>query len=100
MLQRDKLRDAIAAEVRESHARVVSLKRQIELADAAVAHAERAYELNRTRIYDQQGLPLEALQAMQMLASAELGALEARAGLTIAQLRLHTALGNPIPGVL
>ena len=99
-LQREKLRDAIAAEVRESHARIVSLKRQIELGDTAVAHAERAYELNRTRIFDQQGLPLEALQAMQTLASAELGALEARAALSIAQIRLHTALGSPLPGVL
>jgi outer membrane protein TolC len=99
-LQRDKLRDAIAAEVRESHARVVSLKRQIELADTAVAHAQRAYELTRTRIFDQQGLPLEALQAMQTLASAELGALEARAASSIAQIRLHTALGSPLRGVL
>jgi outer membrane protein TolC len=99
-LQREKLRDAIAAEVRESHARIVSLKRQIALADTAVAHAQRAYELTRTRIYDQQGLPLEALQAMQSLASAELVALEARAALSVAQMRLHTALGSPLPGVL
>jgi outer membrane protein TolC len=99
-LQRDKLRDAIAAEVRESHARVVSLKSQVALADMAVAHAQRAYELNRTRIFDQQGLPLEALAAMQQLANAELGALEARAGLAVAQLRLHTVLGNPIARAL
>jgi outer membrane protein TolC len=99
-LQREKLRDAIAAEVRDSHARIVSLKRQIDLGDTAVTHAQRAYELNRTRIYDQQGLPLEALQAMQTLASAELGALEARAALAVAQLRLHTALGNPLVGAL
>jgi outer membrane protein TolC len=94
------LRDAIAAEVRESHARVAGLKRQVELVDTAVGHAQRAYELNRTRIFDQQGLPLEALQAMQTLASAELSALEIRAALSVAQLRLHTALGNPLPGVL
>lgn len=99
-LEREKLRDAIAAEVRETHALIVSLKRQIELADVAVAHAGRAYELNRTRIFDQQGLPLEALQAMQALASAELGALEARAGLSVAQIRLHTALGSPLAGAL
>lgn len=99
-LERDKLRDAIAAEVREAHARIVSLKRQIELADVAVTHAQTAYELNRTRIFDQQGLPLEALQAMQTLAGAELGALEARAALSVAQIRLHTALGNPLAGAL
>jgi outer membrane protein TolC len=99
-LQREKLRDAIAAEVRESHARVVGLKRQVELIDVAVGRARRAYELNRTRIFDQQGLPLEALQAMQTLANAELSALEVRAALSVAQLRLHTALGNPVAGVL
>jgi outer membrane protein TolC len=99
-LQRDKLRDTIAAEVRETLARVVSLRRQIELADSAVAHAQRAYELNRTRIYDQQGLPLEALQAMQTLANAEIGALDARAAYTVAQLRLHTVLGSPLTGIL
>ncbi len=99
-LQREKLRDAIAAEVRESHARVVGLKRQVDLVDMAVGRAQRAYELNRTRIFDQQGLPLEALQAMQTLANAELSALEVRAALSVAQLRLHTALGNPVAGVL
>jgi outer membrane protein TolC len=99
-LQRDRLRDAIAAEVRESHARVVSLRRQVELADVALAHAQRAYELNRTRIFDQQGLPLEALAAMQALANAELGAVDARAGLSVAQIRLHTLLGNPLAGEL
>jgi outer membrane protein TolC len=100
VLQRDKLHDAIAAEVRESYARVVSLKRQVALADTAVTHAQRAYELNRTRIFDQQGLPLEALQAMQTLASAELGALDARAGLSVAQIKLHTVLGNPLTAAL
>lgn len=99
-LEREKLRDAIAAEVRESYARVVSLKSQVALADVTVTHAQRAYELNRTRIFDQQGLPLEALAAMQALATAELGALEARAGLAVAQLRLHTVLGNPVAGAL
>jgi outer membrane protein TolC len=98
--QRDRLRDAIAAEVRESHARVVSLRRQVELADVALGHAQRAYELNRTRIFDQQGLPLEALAAMQALANAELSAVEARAGLSVAQIRLHTVLGSPLAGEL
>jgi outer membrane protein TolC len=98
-LQREKLRDAIAAEIYESHARVVSLKQQVDFADQAAARAQRAYELNRTRIFDQQGLPLEALQAMQTLASAELSALDVRAALSVAQLRLHTAIGNPVVGL-
>jgi outer membrane protein TolC len=52
--------------------------------------------LQRDRIYDQQGLPLEALQAMQALASAELALIDAEAAYSVAQLRLHTAIGNPI----
>jgi outer membrane protein TolC len=95
-LERDKLRDTIAAEVRESYARVRSYKQQMSFADQAVASAERAYMLNRDRIYDQQGLPLEALQAMQALASAEVARLEARTSFSLAQIRLHTALGNPL----
>lgn len=95
-LQRERLRDAIAAEVRESYARVRSLARQAELASAAVERAQTAYELTRTRIHDQQGLPLEALAAMQTLANAELAALDTAASYGIAQLALHTALGNPI----
>ena len=95
-LERDKLRDSIAAEVREDYARVRSLKQQLALAGSAVDRAQEAYELNRARIYDHQGLPLEALQAMQAFASAEVAQLETRVGYSVAQIRLHTALGNPL----
>jgi outer membrane protein TolC len=95
-----RLRDAIAAEVREERARVRSFGRQLELAASAIAHAEQAYTLNRTRIFDQEGLPLEALSAMQTLAMAELTALDALIGYDLAQLRLHTALGSPVDGAL
>lgn len=95
-LRREKLHDDIAAEVREEHARVRSLSRQLEFAVSAVERAGAAYRLNRERIFDQQGLPLEALQAMQTLATAELALLDTRVGYALAQIRLHTILGNPI----
>jgi outer membrane protein TolC len=95
-LERDKLRDAIVAEVREGYARVQSLRQQAGLAALTVERARDAYTLHRDRIYDQQGLPLEALQAMQTVAAAELAELETAVGYTLAQLRLHTALGNPV----
>ena len=65
-------------------------------AGPAVVSARSAYELHRDRIYDQQGLPLEALQAMQALATAELARIDAEAAYSLAQLRLHTAIGNPV----
>jgi len=95
-LQRDKLHDAIVAEVREAYASTQSRRGQLPLADAAVEHASQAYELNRERIYDKQGLPLEALAAMQVLATAELARIDALVGYDLAQIRLHTALGNPL----
>jgi outer membrane protein TolC len=95
-LERDKLRDTIVAEVRRGHARVESLRKQLTFAGPAVVSARSAYELHRDRIYDQQGLPLEALQAMQALATAELAQIDAEAAFSLAQLRLHTAIGNPV----
>jgi outer membrane protein TolC len=98
-LQRERLRDGIIAEVRDEDARLRSFARQIELAAMAIEHAEHAYTLNRTRIFDQEGLPLEALSAMQTLTNAELAALDALVGYDLAQIRLHTALGNPLDAV-
>jgi outer membrane protein TolC len=95
-LERDRLRDAIAAEVRIGVARIGSLRRQLGFAELAIVRAREAYTLHRERIYDQQGLPLEAQQAMQLLANAELSHAEAVTSYSLAQMRLHTALGNPL----
>jgi outer membrane protein len=95
-LQRDKLRDAIAAEVRAAYASTQSRRAELPLAEAAVARATDAYALHRERIYDRLGLPLEALQAMQSLATAELANIDAVVSYDLAQIRLHTALGNPL----
>jgi outer membrane protein TolC len=98
-LQRDKLHDAIVAEVREAYASTRSRRGQLPLADSAVERATQAYELQRERIYDKQGLPLEALQAMQALASADLARIDTLVSYDLAQIRLHTALGNPLESV-
>jgi outer membrane protein TolC len=82
--------------VRADLARLRSLKQQLELTAPTAVRAEQAYLLHRERIYDQLGLPLEALQAMQTLAAAELTHLEVLVAYTLAQIRLHTALGNPV----
>ena len=95
-LQQDKLRDAIVAEVREAYASTQDRRGQLPLVDATVERATQAYELNRERIYDKQGLPLEALAAMQALATAELERIDALVSYDLAQIRLHTALGNPL----
>jgi outer membrane protein TolC len=95
-LERDKLKDSITAEVRTGYARVRSLREQLGFAESAVARAQSSYNLQRERIYDQQGLPLEAFQAMQLLVTAELTRLDTQVGYSLAQMRLHTAIGNPV----
>jgi outer membrane protein TolC len=94
--QRDRLRDVIVSEVREAYARVMSFDEQRQLAAEASERAERAYDLNRERIFQNEGLPLEALQAMQALADVQLMQLEATVGYSQAQIELNTALGNPV----
>jgi outer membrane protein TolC len=95
-LERDKLSDAIAAEVRDDYAEAQSLRAQMQLSASAVEQAQGAYTLHRQRIFDRQGLPLEVLQAMSALADAEMSEAAATVGFSSAQMRLHTALGNPL----
>jgi outer membrane protein TolC len=95
-LRREQLDDVIVAEVRDAYARILSLGEQMQSTAMAAERAERAYALNRERIFENEGLPLEALQAMQALADVQLMNLESVVGYSLAQIRLHTALGNPV----
>ena len=94
--EKERAQANIVAEVREGYAHVLSLREQMNLSSMAAARAQRAYELNRERIYENQGLPLEALQAMQALADVQLMNLESLVGYSLAQVQLHTVLGNPV----
>jgi outer membrane protein TolC len=94
--QQQQLDDVIVSQVRASFARVVSLGEQVEFTAMAAERAERAYLLNRERIFENEGLPLEALQAMQALADVQLMNVEALVAYSLAQIELHTALGNPV----
>ena len=42
----------------------------VAIAEEAVKSARQSYELNRNRIFEKQGLPIEVLQAIQSLAAA------------------------------
>lgn len=95
-LQRQQLDDVIVADVRDAYARILSLGEQMEFTAMAAEKAERAYMLNRERIFENEGLPLETLQAMQALADVQLMNLESVVGYSVAQIQLHTALGNPV----
>lgn len=86
--------DAIVAQVRQSYAQVDSRQRQIAIAEAAVKSARQSYELNRNRIYEKQGLPIEVLQAIQSLAAARQLYVDTVTDYNQAQFRLLTAVGS------
>lgn len=91
-----RIMDEVAREVVEAHAQVAARAPQIEIANEAVAAAERSYRLNRQRIRDAQGLPIEAIQSIQALDAARREYLRAVTDYNEAQFRLHRALGWPI----
>jgi outer membrane protein TolC len=94
----EKLRvmDQVTREVSEGFAQVGFRQRQIEITRDAIAHARDSYRRNLERIRDGQGLPLEVLQSVQALETAERTYLQAIIGYNRAQLRLQWALGWPV----
>ena len=87
--------DRIASEVAQAHAHVESLGKQISSSVSAVERASRSLQLNRTRIFEKQGLPIEVLQAIQSLEITRRLALDTVIDYNQAQFRLYTALGQP-----
>jgi outer membrane protein TolC len=87
--------DRIASEVAQAYAHVESLGKQISLSASAVERALRSLQLNRARIYEKQGLPIEVLQAIQSLETTRRLYLDTVIDYNQAQFRLYTALGQP-----
>jgi outer membrane protein TolC len=88
--------DRVAREVVEAHAQVQARRRQIAVAESAVAAATQSYERNSERIREGQGLPLEVLQSVQALDEAQREYLRTLVDYNAAQFRLQRAIGWPI----
>lgn len=88
--------DQVAAEVSQAHARVRNRFQQIAITQRAIESAEASYERNLSRIRDGQGLPIEVLQSVQALESAQRAYLQAVVNYDVAQFELQHALGWPI----
>jgi outer membrane protein TolC len=76
---------------------VQSRKRQLELASKAVEHALRSFKLNRARVFENLGLPIEVLQSLQSLALVRNIYVDAVVDYNESQYRLYVSLGQP-PG--
>jgi outer membrane protein TolC len=91
--------DRVAREIVESLTQVRARQRQIAMAEEGIAAAQRSYQRNLERIRHGQGLPLEALQAIQALDAAQRDYLRAVIDYNAAQFRLVWALGWPVQDV-
>ena len=92
-----RFRDQISQEVTVAYQEVHNERRQMDFAVKGVEEAQRSLELNMARIRAAQGLPIEALQAIQAALTAQRAYLEATMDYNRAQLRLLRAVGRP-PG--
>lgn len=91
--------DRVAREVTESHAQVASRARQIQSIEEAIITAEASFKKNWDRIQNGQGLPIEVLQSIQALATAQREYVRVVADYNVAQFTLQRALGWPISGM-
>src|SRR5208283_1145901 len=92
--------DQVAREIVEAHARAVSLRGQIGVAEAGIRVAGDSYRRNVERIRGGQGLPLEVLQSIQALDQSRREYLRAVGDYDEWQFRLYRALGCPIAGAV
>lgn len=88
--------DRVAREISESHSQVVFRRQQIQLTERAITSAEDSYQRNLERIRDGQGLPIEVLQSIQALESAQRSYLRSVVDYNNAQFRLQQAMGWPV----
>jgi outer membrane protein TolC len=94
-----RMMDQVAQEIAEANVQVSVRRQQVALTQQAIAHARDSYARHLERIKEGQGLPIEALQAIQALESAERAYLRAVTSYNRSQLQLQWALGWPMTSV-
>ena len=93
-IHEQQLRSDVVAEVKTAYYEFNGSARRLTIAKRAIDSARRAFDLSNERIYENQGLPLEALQSMKALAEAETLYLDIAAKYNLAQFRLRAATGR------
>lgn len=91
-----RIMDQVAQEVAEANAQASIRKQQMEVAQTAIGRAQDSYQRNIDRIRDGQGLPIEVLQAIQALETAQRAYMRAVVDYNRSQLQLQWAMGWPV----
>jgi outer membrane protein TolC len=85
----------VRAEVAEAHARVNARFLQIDITEKAVRSSSDAYRDDLARIKGGQGLPLEVVDSLRLLARSRYDYLDTIVDYNRAQFQLFVALGQP-----
>jgi outer membrane protein TolC len=87
--------DSIASDVAGYRAEVHAQRARLALGSQAASHARKSYQLTTARLQEAQGLPIEALDSIRVLAEARQAEIDAVLDYNIAQHRLLCSLGVP-----
>ncbi|MEM6978677.1 MAG: TolC family protein [Planctomycetota bacterium] len=89
--------DQVAAEISQALAGIKYARQRIRVTEQAIPVATDSFERNRERIIAGEGLPIEVLQSVQALETAQREYLSAVMDHNEAQFQLQWALGFPPP---
>lgn len=87
--------DRIRSEVAAARARTLARYAQIETGERAVTTSQRAFQADLTRTRNREGLPIEVLDSLRLLARSRTTYLDAIIDYNLAQFELYVALGQP-----
>jgi outer membrane protein TolC len=87
--------DRVRAEVATAYARTHARFAQIETGEQAVQTGAKAFQEDMVRIKNKEGLPIEVLNSLQLLARSRYAYLDAIVDYNRAQFELYVALGQP-----
>lgn len=90
------VQDQIAADVRNAWHRVGAGRRRIGIAHSNVEESSRVLQMNLRRIRGLEGLPLEAIQALNAVSTTRVTLLRAIVEYNKAQVSLLRAVGRPV----
>lgn len=94
--QKLRLLDQVAREISEAYSQVLHRSERLTITQASIQSAQDCFQRNVGRIRDGQGLPLEVLQSVQALESAQRAYLQSVVAYNEAQFRLQWSLGWPV----
>jgi outer membrane protein TolC len=99
-LRSDQLRqmeilDRVRAEVARAHARTHARFAQISTNERAIQSSTKAYQEDLVRTRNREGLPIEVLDSLRLLARSRYLYLDAIIEYNLAQFELYVALGQP-----